>query len=220
MTVTERDDDVRAAERLFATWIGFDFHGGAPRRLKDFLIGRAARLEYDSVGAYLADLPTRRPETEEAQRLVNIITNGLTAFWRDDKQVEALGIILEQLYEKHQRELTVWCAGCATGEEAYTVAMLARELDVEVRVLGTDVNTSFLDTARRAEFDDWSLRRMAPNRRNRWFSHRDGKWALSPEARAAVDFRHHNLLDLPPVAPNTSSAWDIVMCQYWFYINF
>lgn len=207
------DGDVRAAEKLFATWIGFDFHGGAPRRLRDFLVSRAARLEYASVAEYLTDLPARRPETPEAQRLINVVTNGLTAFWRDEKQLEALGLILEQLAERCDRPLAVWCAGCATGEEAYTVAMLARELDVEIEVLGTDVNTSFLDAARRGEFDDWSLRRLTTERRNRWFGFRDGRWNLAASVRAAVEFQHHNLLDLPPLAPTPTAAWDVILCR-------
>ena len=206
-------DDVRSAEHLFETWIGFDFGGAAPRRLQDFLVGRAARLGYESVADYLEDLPPRRPNTTEAQRLVNVVTNGLTAFWRDAKQTEALGVILEQLGDRQGRPLAVWCAGCATGEEAYTVAMLASELDVDVHVLGTDVNTMFLDAARRADFDDWSLRRLSPERRGRWFDYRERRWALSPSVVVRVEFRHHNLFDLPPVAPTDSGSWDVILCR-------
>lgn len=210
-TVTSAD--VAAAEQLFETWIGFDFGGAAPRRLQDFLVSRAARLGYETVSQYLADLPPRRPNTTEAQRLVNVVTNGLTAFWRDAQQTEALGVILEQLGERQKRPLAVWCAGCATGEEAYTVAMLAAETQVDVRVLGTDVNTLFLDAARRADFDDWSLRRLSADRRQRWFDYRDKRWALSPAVASAVEFRHHNLLELPPVAPTETGAWDIILCR-------
>ncbi len=205
--------DVEDAEALFRNWIGFEFHGGVPRRLRDFLESRATRLDYPSVASYIADLPARRPRTEEAQRLVNIVTNGLTAFWRDDKQMEALGIAMREMAAKREEPLAIWCAGCATGEEAYSVAMLARELDIDVQVVGTDVNTTFLDAARRAEFDDWSLRRLVTPRRNRWFEFRDERWILDPSIRSVVTFEHHNLLDLPPQAPNEYGEWDIVMCR-------
>lgn len=205
--------DVQAAEGLFETWIGFDFGGAAPRRLRDFLVSRAARNGYSRVADYLADLPDTRPDTAEAQRLVNIVTNGLTAFWRDDSQIEALGAILGDLATKRDEPLAVWCAGCATGEEAYTVAMLAAERELDVRVLGTDINTNFLDSARRAQFDDWSLRRLTPQRRERWFERRDQAWALDASVAARVEFRQHNLLDQPPQAPTSSGAWDVILCR-------
>lgn len=204
--------DVARAAQLFEDWIGFDSRESAPRRLKDFLVSRSQTLGYATVEEYLSDLPRDRPSSAEAQRLVNTITNGLTAFWRDRKQTEALGTILEKLHERHQRPLTVWCAGCATGEEAYTVAILAAELSVPVHVVGTDINTRFLDDARRAEFDEWSLRRLSSERRSRWFESRAGRWALDPDVAGHVEFRRHNLLDWPPLPPRRES-WDVILCR-------
>jgi chemotaxis protein methyltransferase CheR len=204
--------DVARAAALFEEWIGFDTRESAPRRLKEFLVARAEMLGYETVEGYLSDLPADRPNSAEAQRLVNTITNGLTAFWRDRKQTEALGTLLEKLHERYRRPLSVWCAGCATGEEAYTVAIAAAELDVPVRVLGTDINTRFLDDARRAEFDDWSLRRLDDERRSRWFEQRSGRWALDPGVAGRVEFRRHNLLDWPPAAPE-GDGWDVILCR-------
>jgi chemotaxis protein methyltransferase CheR len=203
--------DVASAERLFERWLGFDIHGAAPRRLKDFLASRAAQLGYANVHEYLEALPPERPTSAEAQRLVNMLTNGLTAFWRDPQQLQALASLLSQLHERYGRTLDVWCAGSATGEEAYSVAIAAREMDVPIRVLGTDINTSFLDDARRGDFDSWSLRRLSEERRARWFTERDGRWALERSVASVVEFRHHNLLDMPPTPP--SGAWDAILCR-------
>lgn len=198
----------RTAAQLFEAWIGFDIHGSATSRLHEFLRTRAEHLGFSSVAAYLDALPRNRPHTAEAQRLVNVVTNGLTAFWRDPQQLEVLGTLLTQLHQEHRRTIDIWCAGCATGEEAYSVALLADELGVPVRVLGTDVNTRFLDDARRAEFDDWSLRRLDDARRDRYFERRGPRWALDRHIVGAVEFRHHNVLDLPP-AP--IAGWDVVL---------
>ncbi len=206
-----RPADLASAERLFENWIGFDIHGAAPRRLKEFLVTRASHLGFTSVSSYLDALPPKRPTTEEAQRLVDMVTNGLTAFWRDPQQLEALGSLLAQLHERYNRPLDVWCAGCATGEEAYSVAIAARELDVPVRVVGTDVNTGYLADARCADFDDWSLRRVPPERRERWFAPRNHRWALDREIASMVEFRHHNLLEMPIVP--TSGKWDAILCR-------
>ena len=203
--------DVASAERLFESWIGFDIHGAAPRRLREFLGMRAAQLGFDTVFRYLEALPADRPTSLEAQRLVNVLTNGMTAFWRDRHQLEALGVILRQLYDRYERPLDVWCAGCATGEEAYSIAIAARELGVPVRVLGTDVNTTYLDDARRATFDDWSLRRLDDAYRDRWFVRRGEHWAVDRQIAGDVEFRHHNLLDLPPIPVN--GVWDVILCR-------
>lgn len=199
------------AEDLFENWIGFDMRGAAPRRLKEFLITRSETLGYPTVSDYLDDLPADRPTAEEAQRLVNVVTNGLTCFWRDAAQLEALSSLLVQLHQGRGRPLHIWCAGVATGEEAYTVSMLAAERDLPVHVLGTDVNTSFIEMALRAEYDDWSLRRLTDERRARFFEERDGRWAVRHEVAKAVEFRHHNLLDIPP--PTSLGSWDVIMCR-------
>lgn len=203
--------DVASAERLFERWIGFDIHGAAPRRLQDFLVTRAAHLGFDTVARYLDSLPSDRPTTEEAQRLVNVITNGLTAFWRDPHQLEALATLLQQLHDRYGRTLDVWCAGCATGEEAYSVAIAAAEIGVPVRVLGTDINTGYLDEARRADFDSWALRRMEDHQRDRWFTEHNGRWWIDRDLASMVEFRQHNLLDMPPVPK--SGAWDAILCR-------
>lgn len=206
-----RATDLASAEKLFEAWIGFDIHGAAPRRLKDLLVARATQLGFGSVAHYLDALPPKRPTTTEAQRLIDVVTNGLTAFWRDPQQLEALASLLAPLHERYGRTLNVWCAGCATGEEAYSVAIAAQEIGVPVRVLGTDINTGYLDEARRGDFDEWSLRRMTPARRDRWFTERDGRWALDRQIASLVEFRHHNLLDMPVVPP--SGQWDAILCR-------
>jgi chemotaxis protein methyltransferase CheR len=215
MTITATDADAAAAAQLFETWLGFEFHDATPRRVHEFLAARASTLGLSSVEEYLRQLPRDRATTEEAQRLVNVITNGLTAFRRDAAQVEALGAIVTQHYARHGRTVNVWCAGCATGEEAFTVAMVAAENEVPVRVVGTDVNTHFLEQARLGRFDAWALRRLSRTRRGRWFREDDNKLVVDSLLSDSVEFRHHNILDPPPRPDDgaDSGKWDVILCR-------
>ncbi|HEX7240894.1 MAG TPA: CheR family methyltransferase, partial [Longimicrobiaceae bacterium] len=109
-----------------------------------------------------------------------------------------------------------WSAGCASGEEAYTLSMLLRESapGLGYRVLGTDVVRARLDTARRGRYGRWSLRGVPEEAVARWFEPRGGSYEVRPEVRAPVEFRALNLAD-PTAAYVAAGAWgmDLVLCR-------
>ena len=207
---------ITGACNLLEEWTGFALRETAPRRIAQTFTDRAHHLGYDDPMAYLEALHDLPPTAEEPQRLVNLITNGLTAFWRDKPQLSALSSLLDHLHCPHTalEPLYVWCAGVSTGEEAYTVAILADEEDVDVHVLGTDINTDFLATARRGTYDEWSLRRLPTDRRDTYLRRiNDRRWTTDHEAFANVHFDHHNLLDSAPASPHPDGKWDIILCR-------
>jgi chemotaxis protein methyltransferase CheR len=208
---------------LLSSWTGLELRGTAPRRVAKFLRTRAEQTGYESKHAYVSFLQTLAPTDDEAQRLINLVTNGLTCFWRDMPQLDALKTVFAKLGDSRSddRPINVWCAGCSTGEEAYTVAMIAAEQQVPVHVLGSDLNTESLRHARRGVFGDWSLRRTEDAHREQYFEpigeHRfrivD---SLRGDARPQrVSFEHHNILTpAPPSAEGSSpDKWDVVMCR-------
>lgn len=202
-------NDVAQACRLIGDWTGFELRGLAPGRVKAFLEARASTLGYSSVALYLEDLRQSDQRDSEPQRLINLVTNGLTAFWRDEPQLNALRDVLREIAESTQgREVRVWSAGCATGEEAYTVAMIAYEESIPVNVLGTDINTEFLHHATFGSYSEWSLRNLDTARRLNFFVREDTRWELRSDLVECVEFKRHNLLDEPPDGP-----WDIILCR-------
>jgi chemotaxis protein methyltransferase CheR len=197
---------------IIESWIGVRLHSAAPHRLREFLARRARSLALGSPADYLALLHSAEPTHPERRELVNLVTNGLTAFWRDPPQLDALGSALEELFPGRGRPLSVWCAGCSTGEEPYTIAMIAAERGVDIDLLATDINTEFLSIARRGRYGAWSLRRLDASRRDLYFEDDDGAWTISPELRASIRFREHNLVEAPPIPPH-GEGWDVILCR-------
>jgi len=107
----------------------------------------------------------------------------------------------------------VWSAGCATGEEAYTLAMLAAEAgDVPVDVLGTDIAPSALAHARRGVYGERSLRLLGDTRRARWIALHERGGTVGPALRRPVRFAVHNLV-ADPMPPAGEMPFDLVVCR-------
>jgi chemotaxis protein methyltransferase CheR len=107
-------------------------------------------------------------------------------------------------------------AACSSGEEAYSMAITARQILGEaaagrVRVIGFDVNERAVTAARRGVYRAWSLRGLADDMRRRWFEHSGDAWSVVREARALTTFERRNLVDAADVIPPGSA--DIVFCR-------
>jgi len=98
---------------------------------------------------------------------------------------------------EHEDELQLLSAGCSTGEEPYTLALLCRERlrGRRVAITGVDVNAASLERARRAVYSDWSLRQVEPAAREREFRRVEREWHLLPGPRGLVSFEARNLAD-------------------------
>ncbi len=205
---------VARASEMLSGWTGFEFRDAAPNRLAEFLESRAETLGFDDVSVYLSELAKLPGDADEPQRLINLITNGLTAFWRDEPQLEAFRAVLRDLARIRGpgTRLNIWCAGCSTGEEAYTIAMVAREERIPVSIYGTDINTDFLSRATAGKYDTWSLRRLDDKRRDRWFQADGQQWQVRPELAELIEFRRHNLQEPAPLPPQRAN-WDVILCR-------
>jgi chemotaxis protein methyltransferase CheR len=200
---------------LLTEWTGIELKGSAPRRVDEFLRSRASQLGYPNKQEYLSHLGELDRSDPEPQRLINLVTNGLTMFWRDEPQLNAFASVVDEMSAdmSSARPLQVWCAGCSTGEEAYTVAMIGEEHGVDVEVLGTDINTDYLRHARDADYDEWSLRRLSDQRRNRYFERgRGNDFKVVERLRNRVVFRRHNIT-MPAPRPRIGESWDVILCR-------
>jgi chemotaxis protein methyltransferase CheR len=157
------------------------------------------------------------------ERLVNAITISETHFFRDAGQVDALySHVLPQLISRRRalRTLRIWSAGCSTGEEPYSIAMLLRELlpDVDewsITILGTDINTEAVDRARQAVYSEWAFREeRAKEWRPRYFRRRGNRYELTPAVRRMVTLAQLNLVeaDYPSYESNTT-LMDLILCR-------
>ena len=134
---------------------------------------------------------------------------GHTWFFRDGEQAAAVGQLLK---DERSRPVRIWIAACATGEEAYTVAMLAQALAVPVEILATDINSRALERARAAEYSPWSVREVPRELSPMLEPSSAGRVRVTAAVRRHVHFERHNLID-PPPAPRTGAGWHVILCR-------
>jgi chemotaxis protein methyltransferase CheR len=169
-------------------------YGRLSRRL------RALRLtDFDS---YLNLL--ERGGGADLQHFHNAITTNLTSFFRERHHFEYLATQLLPALEPRgaqARRLRIWSAGCSSGEEPYSIAMVLRETlgelrDWDVRILATDVDSNVLDQARTGCYDAERLERLGEARVRRWFSREAGaeRYRICDEIKSLVSFKALNLV--------------------------
>lgn len=203
---------------------------------KDDLLFDRLRRRFRACGAadgtaYLARLADAAAGPAEWEALEAEITIGETFFFRYAEQFGALrDTILPGLIAARApaRTLTIWSAGCATGAEPYSVAILLHELlgdalpDWRIAITGTDISATALATARAAVFGRWALRTLPPEERRRYFvagppvpgAGREGAFALRPEFRRMVRFEPQNLMSLlDGTVPARLGAFDLILCR-------
>lgn len=155
-------------------------------------------------------------ETREA--LITELTIGETYFLREPGQFDFLrSTVIPELRETAgQRRLRVWSAGCATGEEPYSLAMTLREASWPgaTSILGTDLASARLVAARRGRYTAWSMRGVNKDIIARYFEQRGRHFILRPDLRDGVEFGVLNLAsDEYPSALNGVERMDIVFCR-------
>jgi chemotaxis protein methyltransferase CheR len=172
------------------------------------------------VASYL-ELVGGNSGVEERQALLDEVTIPETHFFRNPPQIRALRkYVLPELLKQAgtTRRLRIWSAGCSTGEEPYTIAMLVRELlpassGWDVKVLATDVSTRALAAARHGRYSDRAFVMTDPVDLQRFFvlDTAAGCYEVREELRELVEFRHHNLVtETPPAEPGDL---DLVLCR-------
>lgn len=151
-------------------------------------------------------------------RLVDQVTIKETSFFRDRRQLDAIAwrLLLERAHAAGSGEIRVWSAACATGEEPYTLALLASEAfapaDPPVRILGTDISTQALEAAVSGGYRERSLRTVEPALRRRYFEDADGRLVVGERIRRLVAFAPHNLAR-DPMPPLGEDAFDLIVCR-------
>jgi chemotaxis protein methyltransferase CheR len=191
------------------------------------------RMKANGVSSVSEYLKLVEGNTKEAKRecagIIVRMTVGESYFFRDRGQLALLrDVILPGCIarNKESRVLRILSAGCSTGEEPYTLAMLIDELipaktDWNITILGVDVNDESIRYARRGVYTDWSLRVMDDQRKKKYFTHSNEGWELNDAIKKMVQFITINLLnpDLKTANPEIDKL-DLVLCRNVFiYLN-
>jgi len=148
--------------------------------------------------------------------LLDDLTIGESYFFREPAQFRFLAEELIPRWTAEwpaSREVRIWSAGCATGQEPYSAAILLREnaWKGRARIIGTDISEGRLDAARKGRFSKWSLRSLDSQLVDTWFA-KSGTWFdLVPEVRSQVEFAALNLLD--PTPRTETLEQDVIFCR-------
>jgi len=185
-------------------------------RLERAITGRMRALREVTRGGY-ADRVER--DAEEWRRLVPDVAVGETHFFRDMERWEAIEreVIPDLVARRRGRLLNLWSAGCATGQEAYGLAMVCERLrdrypGLKVDVLGSDINRTALETARRAEYPESAMRGLKSAERLRFFEGGPAGYRVRAALRGQVRFEELNLLAWSG-RPHPGRGYDLILCQ-------
>ena len=189
-----------------AAWTGLDLaRGGRASTLARVIDQRSRALGHASAEAYVASLTSA--DDEEVRAMIDALTVGYTWFYRDDEQ----SAVFVDVMRAHRTDpFHVWVAGTSTGEEAYTLALLAQSAKRRASVLGTDINSGALAIAAAGEYGAWSLRDVPPAVRATFVPTPKGQWTVPASIRDAVRFERHNLQGAPKTR---DGGWHMILCR-------
>ena len=215
------NDDVRSLEppemrilRVVGDDSGVDFTQYKPSTIHRRIARRVTLTRCDSVEEYL-ELVQRK--SIERELLVEDLLIDVSAFFRDAAAWAALAGRLDDLVAdatERSEPLRIWSAATSTGEEAYTLAMLAIESrertgsSIQIQVFATDVHRTSLAHASLGEYDESRLDGVSADRRTRFFESVEGGWRIRKDVRSMVTFAHHNLLTDAPF-----TRLDLAVCR-------
>lgn len=209
---------------LLARQIGLHF---LPERWGDLMRGlqnMSRELQYESTEVCIAHLLSAPLDRQQIESLARHLTIGETYFFREPLVFKALQEhVLPALISARRvtgQRLRLWSAGCSTGEEAYSLAILLQRTipdfrDWDISILGTDINPEALKKAEAGIYGDWSFRNAAAWLREGYFRDRgNGRYEVLPEIREMVRFAHLNLAQDSHLSPaDNAPAMDIVFCR-------
>ena len=197
--------------------LGWQFDDSKLGQLGEVLHRRLIKRQAEG-GDYLASLE-RSPPPGECDALAEELTVTETYFFRNHEQFDALAaVVLPERLRRQQdvRRLSLLSAGCASGEEAYSLAMAASQALPEsgwrAEVRAADLNPAALAKARRGRYSAWSLRETSPEARKRWFTPEGSMMTVREEVRRAVRFDSANLAD-PRAALWDVGGYDVIFCR-------
>jgi chemotaxis protein methyltransferase CheR len=190
----------------------------APNRRVGAEAGIARGMKRAGAADLAAYLVRVRRDATAFDDLVEELTVRETHFMRDPDQMDLLRLEVLPALKRRRRAgapARIWSAGCATGEEAYSLAILLEEegLDEGAVVLGTDISTTALEKARAGSYSDWSMRGVSGRFLEDYFHHVRGRRILVDRIRSKVRFERLNLVGEEDYAAKGAFGMDLILCR-------
>jgi chemotaxis protein methyltransferase CheR len=212
-----RGDELERLRLAVARRLGLQLEDAQLEQLERTAAERLSQRGSPVVEAWLTRVEAG--DVDEVAFLAERLTVGETYFFRNANDLRAFveAVLPSRMAARHgERRLRLLSAGCSSGEEPYTLAMLVQDFPAltgwDVAVRGVDVNPAALAKARSARYPPWSLRQTAPEARDRFFEVSGREFVVGPAVRAMVTFDRRNLVEDDP-ALWVRGEYDAVFCR-------
>jgi chemotaxis protein methyltransferase CheR len=194
---------------------GIDLHQGKEELVKARLLKRLRALQIPNFDRYLKYIEKDSKGTE-IQEMVDVLTTNKTHFFRE---MEHLNFLKDKIMPNLKKDrIRIWSAGCSSGEEPYSIAIVLREMfpDIgsrDVKILATDISDRMLEKARYGTYDEELVKSFPPQYRSGSFVAaervRPRKYAIAPAVKSLVYFAKLNLMEQWPM----SGPFDVIFCR-------
>lgn len=175
-------------------------------------------MRTNNIDSYMDYARFLKDNDEEYRKLLDVLTVNVTEFFRDPSVFKAFGekflpTIIECKEAQGRRVIRIWSAGCASGEEAYSIAIVLKEFLGEkadnfiITIHATDIDEKNLEKAERGQYDDGRLKNVGARLLRKYFE-RDGKYRVKEEIKKFVRFKKLDLLSAKPFA-----CLDAIFCR-------
>ncbi|MDD2499844.1 MAG: protein-glutamate O-methyltransferase CheR [Geobacter sp.] len=216
------EEEFRLLRDLIYSHCGLWFDDQNSYLLQKRLGRRLAVHQLKSFREYYQLLRFNRKREQELEEIMDLLTTNETYFFREEYQLKAFAdeIVPEMCAARGTKEfnhrIRVWSAGCSTGEEPYTIAMLLLEMDClrdwSIEIVGTDISQRVLQHARRGVYGPSAFRSTDDYYKNKYFApHEEGGYRIKDEVRKLVTISHLNLLDSTRM--KMLGSFDLVFCR-------
>lgn len=217
--ITMTDEVFKLLRDLIRDYCGIFFDDSTRYLLERRLTRRLDSLQFSDYRDYYRYLLYSPQRDDELALIMDILTVNETYFFRESSLFKALAEeILPELRKMNneRKKICIWSAGCSTGEEPYTIAMLVLEdshfRGWDVEILGSDISQRVLQVARKGIYTKNSFRTTDPYYINKYFiKEGDNQWRIKDSVKELVNFSYLNLLD--PLKTGMVNRMDVIFCR-------
>lgn len=209
------DEVFRAFQRIAMETTGIELADGKRAMIVNRFSRRLHALNLTCFEEYLSLVS--QADHPEAREFVDTVTTNLTYFFREPHHFKALSDnVLQQLAARKpiSTPIRIWSAGCSSGAEPYTIAMVVKETAVtesrQVRILCTDIDTKMVEATHQGSYSSDQMRGLDDAQMQKWFSKTaSGRYLADEQLRSMLLCRQLNLFDRWPIKPDV----DVIMCR-------
>lgn len=224
MSWNNDERNVRKIVSFIKERVGILVHPHQTEAISHYLKRCAENYSYTSFQDFFEDLRSKNENSFLYNELISIITVCESYFFRDEEQMLCiknflLPEIINSKSKSGYKSIRVWSAGCAAGQEIYSIAILINELisdpqNWRLQLYGTDINAKALNQARAGVYSSWALREVSEHTIRKYFNIVRDEYYLTNKIKSMVRFSYHNLLDENNFSSELESTnFDLILCR-------